>query len=145
MWPKKPARATLWIYWQEETNLDFHTYVAPRSLTWMQPNLLQRCLPGRQVYKPNLMQIALAVFMIRVPNVSFKFLRFSPYSSSFCTLRKITIKCKRMQGSSWNLVHQMGALKWFYVPIVVQIRYRFPELWLIVRVKQNRLVVMPTG
>ena len=40
------------------------------------PNLLQRCPPGRQVYIPNLTQIAPAVFEIQVFKVSFKFLRF---------------------------------------------------------------------
>ena len=65
-----------YIYLQEETKLDFHTYVAPRFLIRIQPNLLQRCPPGRGVYIPNLMQITSAVFVIQAPKVLFKILCF---------------------------------------------------------------------
>jgi len=34
--------ATPWVCWQEERKFHFHTYVASRSLTQIQPNLLQR-------------------------------------------------------------------------------------------------------
>jgi len=72
----RSQHTTPWVYWQEEIKLDFHTYVAPRSLTQMQPNLLQRCPPGRQVYIPNLMQIAPAVLFKR-PKFHLNFFIFS--------------------------------------------------------------------
>jgi len=53
------------------TGSHFHTYVALRSLTSIQPNLLQRCLPGRQVYIPNLKQITPANAKIQVRKISF--------------------------------------------------------------------------
>jgi len=48
MQPKKPAHYIMSITTRRKKT-SFHTYVAPRSLTW---NLLQRCPPGRQVYIP---------------------------------------------------------------------------------------------
>ena len=45
------------VYWQEEKKCYFHTSVALRSLTQIQPKLLLRCPWTRQIYKPNLKQI----------------------------------------------------------------------------------------
>ena len=58
----------------------------------LKPNLLQSCPPDRGVYIPNLKEITQAISEIRVAKVSFFF--FS--SSSFRTLAKIAIKCKRV-------------------------------------------------
>ena len=135
MQPKKPVHATPWVYWQEETKLDFHTHVAPRSLTRIQPNLLQRCPPGRWVCILNIMQIAPSILRYKRPKFRLNFFAFfSSYSSSLRTLRKIAIKCECILGSSWNLVHKTGTLKRISVPTLVQIRLRFSELWLIVHV-----------
>ena len=40
----RSCRTTPWAYWQEDKECNFYTYVTPRSLTWIQPNLLLRCL-----------------------------------------------------------------------------------------------------
>ena len=52
-WPKKPSHQT-WVYWQEDKECYFHTYVALRPIIRIQPNLLQRCSQTRWIYIPNL-------------------------------------------------------------------------------------------
>ena len=39
------AFATLWVYWREEQNHDFHPYVAPWCLSQITPNLQWSCSP----------------------------------------------------------------------------------------------------
>ena len=39
----RSRHATLWVYWQEDKECNFYTYVALKLLTWIQPNLLLRC------------------------------------------------------------------------------------------------------
>ena len=68
------------------------------SLTRIQPNLLQRCPPGRRLYIPNLTQIAPSVFEIRVPKVSFFFFLFfvflHTYKNRYKTRTHARIKLK---------------------------------------------------
>jgi len=122
VWHKKPARATPWVYWQEEIKLDFHTYVAPRSFA-----------AGWGVYITNLMQIA----PLRVPKVSFKILilrLFAHLENHYKTRMHARIKLK--------LGTQNGCIT---ANLRTNFSARFPKLWLIVYVKKDRFVFTPTG
>ena len=66
-------------------------------------------------------------------------------SSSFRTLAKIAIKHKRVLRSPCNLAHRKGVQRRILASNLVQIRWMVQELWSIIRVKQDRFVVTPTG
>jgi len=63
------------------------TYVALRSLTWIQRNLLQRCLWTRQIYMPNLRLIVPANLEIRTSEQNVKMISLLFSSLSFHTFR----------------------------------------------------------
>ena len=142
---QRSQRATPWVYLQEERKCHFHTFVSRWSLIRLEPNLLQSCPPARGVYIPNLKEIALAVSEIRAAKVSIFFFVFFSFSSCFCTLAKIAIKRKRVLRSSWHLAHRKGVQRQILASNLVQIRWMVQELWPIIRVKQHRFVVTPTG
>ena len=74
------------------------------------------------------------------------FLRFFfSSSSSFRILAKIAITSKRVLRSPWNLAHRKGVQRRILASNLVQIRWMVQELWPIIRVKQDRFVVTPTG
>ena len=79
-----------------------------------------------------------------LPKFRFSFLRFSS-SSSFRTLAKIAITSKRVLRSPWNLAHRKGVQRRILASTLVQIRWMAQELWPMIRVKQDRFVVTPTG
>ena len=70
---------------------------------------------------------------------------FSSSSSPFRTLAKIAITSKRVLRSPWNLAHRKGVQRRILASNLVQIRWMVQELWPIIRVKQDRFVVTPTG
>ena len=70
---------------------------------------------------------------------------FSSSSSSFRTLAKIAITSKRVLRSPCNLAHRKGVQMRILASNLVQIRWMVQELWPIIRVKQDRFVVTPTG
>ena len=51
----------------------FHTFISRSSLIRLEPNLLQSCPPAREVYIPNLKEIAQAISEIRAAKVSIFF------------------------------------------------------------------------
>jgi len=100
---------TPWVYWQDDKECNFHTYVALRLLTRIQPNLLQRCPRTRRIYVSNLKQIVHASNSRDTSEQSFEMIS-SLFSSSFRTHFAFSaITCKRILLSSWNLVHVMGS------------------------------------
>jgi len=108
--------AALWVYWQEDKESNFYTYVALISLT-PHPNQLLRSPQTRKIYQiwSKLYQPIQKYERARLQN-NFLLLRL------FANFKFSTIKCKCIPLSSWNLVLINSFLKHISIPISVGIR-----------------------
>ena len=96
------------IYWQEDIKRDFHTYVAPRFLIKIQPNLLQRS-------NPQICYVSKSTFQIwskscqsipRYKRAKICLISSLFSSSSFCTLlifgHKILTYALKLGGANYS-------------------------------------------
>ena len=131
MWPKKPACDPVSILTGKQ-KCNFYACIALRSLILIQPNLLLGCTWTRQIYIPNLKQIAPANHEIWASKISLK----SSFSDSSCNA--LFIFGHKMQMHTvieLKLDKHEGPSKRISVPILVGIWWRFTELWSIFCVK----------
>ena len=144
MRPKKPARHTREYIDRKNENVIFTPlYLGDHLSDWNQICYTVARQPGEStflIWKKSLQPFP----RYELPKFRF-FSSFFFSSSSFRTLAKIAITSKRILLTPWNLAHRKGVQRRILASNLVQIRWMVQELWPIIRIKQDRFVVTPTG